>query len=456
MRDPRGRLIPGFATVRVRTTLFAVAVVGVALVVASVGLVVALRQSLLEDMRAAAALRAAEIAASLEAGEAPALAVPEADEQLVQVIGPDGQVVASSSNVDGWRPVADLEPGSSATLTLGLFDDADDEPEEFVVVASVADTATGPLRIVVARTIEDVAESTSTLAGLLAAGVPVLALVVGVVTWIVVGRALSPVESIRNEVDRISSSELHRRVPEPSSGDEIARLASTMNEMLERLQQAQQRQRRFVNDASHELRSPIASIRQHAEVAAVHPNRTDIAELAGTVLAESRRMQGLVDQLLILAHGDEAQTMPRRPVDLDDIVFDEARHLRHTTTHRIDTSGVSAGRISGDPQELQRIVRNLGDNAARHATSVVALALQDGAGAVVLTVDDDGPGIPPGERERVFERFVRLDDARARDTGGAGLGLAIVADIVAAHGGTVLATQSPLGGARFRVELPVG
>jgi signal transduction histidine kinase len=155
------------------------------------------------------------------------------------------------------------------------------------------------------------------------------------------------VEAIRAEVDAISGDALHRRVPDPPAGDEIGRLARTMNRMLGRLEQAQARQRRLVADASHELRSPVATIRQHAEVALAHPDRTT-TELAGTVLAEDLRLQRLAEDLLLLTRADEhTLALRRRPVDLDDLVFDEARRVRGATGLRVDTTAVSAGRVEG-------------------------------------------------------------------------------------------------------------
>jgi signal transduction histidine kinase len=278
---------------------------------------------------------------------------------------------------------------------------------------------------------------------------------VGATTWLLVGRALAPVEAIRAEVDAISGDALHRRVPDPPAGDEIGRLARTMNRMLGRLEQAQARQRRLVADASHELRSPVATIRQHAEVALAHPDRTTTTELAATVLAEDLRLQRLAEDLLLLTRADEhTLALRRRPVDLDDLVFDEARRVRGATGLGVDTTSVSAGRVEGDPAGLRRVLRNLGDNAARAAGGHLAFSVVEDDGVVRLTVDDDGHGIPEADRERVFERFVRLDDARARDDGGSGLGLAIVAELIAAHGGAVAITSSPLGGARVEVTLP--
>jgi signal transduction histidine kinase len=245
-------------------------------------------------------------------------------------------------------------------------------------------------------------------------------------------------------------------VPLPATRDEIDRLAATMNRMLDRLERVRVRERAFIADASHELRSPIAAIRQHAEVALAHPDRTSTIDLARVAHAESLRMQVLVDDLLLLARADEESPRTSRlPVDLDDLVFAEAARLRGDAAVTIDTSAVSPVRVDGDWAGLGRMLRNLVDNAARHAGGRVALALAERDSQAVIYVDDDGPGIAPADRHRVFDRFVRLDESRSRAVGGNGLGLAIVAQIAAAHGGDVAVGDSPLGGARFSVRLPV-
>lgn len=450
----RARLRTRLGTVRVRTTAAAVAVVGIALVVGAVGLVVALRHSLTDDLRTALELRATDVASVLEAGTPPdALAVDDGEESFVQVLDEDGRIVASSPNIAGQPSAARLDPGSSTTVEGLAIDD-----DEFYVVATGADTARGEFTVLAGRTLEVVEESTGFVRGVLVAGVPLLLLVVGVTAWRLVGRALAPVEGMRDEVERISADALHRRVPVPASDDEIARLATTMNRMLGRLEEARARERRLVSDASHELRSPVTAIRQHAEVAVAHPERASVEELAEVVLAEDLRLQQLVEDLLFLARADEDRfRVESRPVDLDDLVLEEVARLRATTALRVDATGVSAGRVAGDAGQLRRLLRNLADNAARHAGSIVALSIDGsgaGTGTVVLRVEDDGPGIPPEDRARVFERFVRLDEARAREGGGSGLGLSIAAEIARAHGGTVEITESPLGGARVEVRVP--
>lgn len=409
-----------------------------------------MRAILAEEVASAAELRAAEVRAQLVNGdEQPLGSAADADEALVQVLNERGEVIASSPNMAGRPAVADVSPGESVEVATPL------EPAPFVIAAAAMSAPEGRATVLVGRSLDDVVEATRVVIGLLAAGLPMLLALVALVTWTVVGRALAPVDAIRHEVDAISATQLHRRVPEPAKGDEIGRLAGTMNRMLGRLEDSHARQQRFVSDASHELRSPLATIRQHAEVALLHPDVTPTAELADTVLAEGLRMQRLVDDLLLLARADEnSLSLQHDEVDLDDLVLDEARRLADTTGLRIDGGGVSAARVRGDRASLARLLRNLGENAARHAEAVVAISLRHDAPEVILTVDDDGPGIPPAERGRVFDRFVRLDGARARDAGGSGLGLAIVAQLAAAHGGLVLVHESPLGGARLEVRLP--
>ena len=282
--------------------------------------------------------------------------------------------------------------------------------------------------------------------------VPVLVIAGGLIAWLLTGRALRPVQGITARVGAISSGNLHERVPEPGTGDEIAELAATMNAMLDRLEVDDRRLRQFVSDASHELRSPVAVLRSEAEVAQRTPERTSVESLADGVLAESARLQQIVEDLLILARGEERQAGSQwAEVDVDDIVLAEAARRRNVP---VDTSAVSAGRILGTPELVGRIVTHLLDNAARHGTGRVEVGLTADAGGVRLWVDDDGPGVPLGDRARIFQRFTRLDDARSRDRGGAGLGLAVVAESVRSLGGRIDVEDAPIGGARFIVRLP--
>jgi signal transduction histidine kinase len=426
--------------------LAAVAVVGVALVVGAGGLVASLHTVLVREVQASAVLHAADAARTLEAGGDPVAAVAGDDDVAVQVVGRSGEVLAATPNAAGRPALVRLAPGQAREVGVAF----DDDPFLIVSVA-VSDGRT----VLVGRTLDAVGASTGAVTALLALGVPLALLVVAATTWWAVGRALAPVEAIRAEVDAISATQLHRRVPLPAAEDEIGRLARTMNRMLDRLSQAQQRQQRFVADASHELRSPIAVVRQHAEVALAHPDQVTVDGLARTAHGESLRMQALVDDLLLLARADEHHLpLRRRPVDLDDLVLAEIRRLRAAASVEIDGSGVSATRIDGDPALLRRLLSNLGDNAVRHARQRIAITLTERPRWADLHIDDDGPGIAAADRSRVFERFVRLDDSRHRYGGGSGLGLAIVTEIVAAHGGSATVGPAPLGGARFSVRLP--
>ena len=322
------------------TTLAAVAIVGVVFVVAGVALVTLLRDSLTDSVRDAATLRANDVAGALRtAGSADALDLPADEDVLVQVVDGSGKVSAASPNVAGDSPMAAIPAGSSARVDdVPVRDDDEVEGEDLLVVARRAPAGAGGDGggdagglILVGRTLESVDESVTLTMRSLLVGIPVLLVVVGLVTWLIVGRALAPVERARAEVAEISDRDLHRRVPEPPTNDEIGRLARTLNAMLARLEDAKARQRRFVSDSSHELRSPVASIRHHAEVALAHPEGTSVTELARDVLAEDLRLEQLVDDLTWIARADEhAPATPRAAVDLDDLVLDEARRrARH-------------------------------------------------------------------------------------------------------------------------------
>jgi signal transduction histidine kinase len=432
-------------SVRLRITSAALGVVAAALLVCGVALVWGLHTALTREVRATATVLAGEVARSVESGgDARELVVGD-DDVALAVLGPDGEVLTATANTDGGGLLPRLAPGESRVIDVPF----DDEP--FIVVAVAAD---GGRTVLLARSLDTVEESTRTLAALLVIGLPALLVVIAATTWRMVGRALAPVDAMRAEVDAISAADPGHRLRRPVADDEIGRLADTMNRMLDRLDRARARERQFVADASHELRSPIAAIRQHAEVALGHPELT--SELARVTHTESLRMQALIDDLMLLARAD-ARTLAvrRQPVDLDDVVLAEVTRLRAADGVTVDTRDVSAVRADADPTALGRVLSNLGDNAVRHAEGRVAFGLSAVDGWAVLCVDDDGAGVPAADRSRVFERFVRLDDARGRADGGSGLGLAIVAEVVAAHGGAVSIGTSPLGGARVTVRLPL-
>ena len=252
----------------------------------------------------------------------------------------------------------------------------------------------------------------------------------------------------------IHGGDLHRRVPIPQTDDEIAELARTMNDMLDRVESASLRQQQFVDDASHELRTPLTRMVADLEVAIAHPAHEPSGDTLARLLEDATDLQQLLNDLLYLARASSDQAIAREEVDLDDIALRVARTVQPPSALRVDTTGVGAARVVGDARALERAVRNLVDNALRHATTTVAIATASDGMQSVITVDDDGAGVAVADRARIFERFTRLDEARSRGAGGAGLGLAIVADIARRHGGRVDVGASPAGGARFALALP--
>ncbi|MDT7581790.1 MAG: hypothetical protein QOK35_3054, partial [Pseudonocardiales bacterium] len=388
---------------------------------------------------------------------------------LVQVVrdyaekdDPDGdhdiEVIGSSNPLWSVGPMSTLMPAPGEvqvdphvrlTYRDGVEEDAPKITEDVLVVAYGTSVKGRDLVVYAAQPLENVHDAVETVFRLTLLGIPLLVLITGAVTYLAAGRALRPVEAIRARV-AATGDDLSVRVPVPPAHDEVGRLAETMNAMLARLQTAQATQRRFVADASHELRSPLATIATGLELLSRGNAGPDAVE---ALRIEAARLGRLVDGLLLLARADERGLRPRREdVDLDEVAQAEQRRPSVGIALRVDAVPV---RVVGDRARLAQVVRNLVDNACRHARSTVVVTVRQEGARAALDVADDGPGVPPGERLRVFQRFVRLDDARARADGGAGLGLAIVAEVVAAHGGTVDVVEGPLGGALFRVRLPL-
>ena len=443
-------------SVRARATLLAGLVVGVALAVAAVALLLTLQHSLVRSGDDAAVARARDLLTLAGESALPPTVTAPGEDDVVQVLDSRGGVVSASDNLRGRGPIATFRPDGADPAVRTLHDVADGaERESYRVWAVQADAVQGPLVVYVGTSLEQVSEATSLLRTTMSLGLPLMLLLVVGTTWLLLGRALRPVEAIRSQVAVISGTALERRVPVPRSDDEVGRLAHTMNAMLDRLESASRRQREFVADASHELQSPLASFRTQLEVSLAHPASTDWLATAVELLADSDRMERLVADLLYLARTDAVPPQPTKGlVDLDDIVLDEANRARSHSRVRIDTAGVSAAPVRGGGDELRRMTRNLLDNAVRHARQVVRVELRATTEQVVLTVEDDGPGVPAEQAEKMFERFVRLEDARGHEHGGTGLGLAIVQAIAVRHQGGV-ALESAGAGARLVVRLPV-
>jgi signal transduction histidine kinase len=444
------------SSVRARTTAAASIVVAFAFTIGALLLLQTLEAALNRSQDETARSRVHDLATLAATAPLPRLLASTGDDGFIQVVDGTGTVLASTPNVARRPPVFTFAATGNVPTARTVRDVRDDRDlENYRVVAMRAASPSGVVTIYAANSLELVSETVALLRHLLLVGIPLAVALLGLVTWVVVGRALRPVELIRSQVAEISEAGPDRRVPVPASQDEVAQLARTMNAMLDRLAAASARQRAFAADASHELQSPLTRFRTQLEIAVTHPDDVEPRDLAVSLLADSAEMESLVHDLLFLAREDERPTgeRPTELVDLDDVVLEEAARARVGSSRQIDTSAVSAAPVRGSREQLRRLVRNLLENAVRFAATRVQVSLTEGSGAVLLVVRDDGPGVPPAEQPRIFERFVRLDDARSRDTGGTGLGLAIVAAIARRHGGTVELDDGGRGAA-FVVRIP--
>ncbi len=370
-------------------------------------------------------------------------------------------VVSGSSAVGGVR----VEPntgvfvagdGDVITYTFAprAVDDstAVDRGDDVVAIAQTFELPNGRrVRVGVSMPLLAVSDGLDAVRTVLWFAVPALTAAVAAITWVVAGRALRPVRAITARTQVISASNLNDRVPVPRSHDEVHELATTMNDMLARLDDSHRQQRQFVADASHELRSPVAASRVQFEVGLANPDATDWPQTATAVLTEQRHLGRLVDDLLALGRLDEGGVGCTADVDLDEVV---TRESARTQTVPVVVDQCDPIRLVGNEQLLTRLVRNLIDNAARHTATDVHVALRRNGQTATLDVDDNGPGVPPADRDRIFQRFTRIDEARGRTDGGAGLGLAIAREVARAHGGEVRCDDAPTGGARFSVTLP--
>jgi signal transduction histidine kinase len=372
----------------------------------------------------------------------------------VQVVDAQGRIRAASIDADRLVPV--LYPAELAEIRdrEGRFVDGArmNIDGRVRVVAVTAGPANDRQRVLVARSTLASVQTVDIVRTTVLVAFPLLVLLLAGVAWRVVGATLRPVESLRLGAEEITGGGRTGRLPVPASGDEIHRLAVTLNDMLGRLDAARARQRAFVADAAHELRSPLTTMRTELEVAQRMAGRTDWPALADDLLLDVQRLSRLVDDLLLLARADDANTRPAsaaQPLELGELLATAA--ARHPSVHL--TPPAEPLWAVGEADALSRVVGNLLDNAVRHAATTVRLGAVAQGSSQVISVVDDGPGIPATDRERVFDRFTRLDDARARDAGGSGLGLAIVRELVRRHGGSVtLHDAGP--GLRAEVRLP--
>ena len=374
--------------------------------------------------------------------------------RVSQIVDGSGTVVMTTD--DAVRtPLADpvVAVGQLRVTTVDALPGLDEQG--FAVAAADAAGLDGrryTVLVAVATQVETTALGRSTEFALI--GAVGLVALLGAVTTFAIGQALRPVERMRDQVESIAGSRPAPVIEVPPGRDELAKLAETLNRVLERLRRADASRRGFVADAGHELRSPLATIRVLLDRLGEDRSLEERQLVAGRASAEVDRLSVLVDDLLVLASADErALPIARVEVDLDDVVLTEAAVLRDrgmpVSVH------VEPARVTGDAVRLGRVVRNLLENAERHREQAVRMRLWHDGAEAVLDVDNDGPPVAEESRTRIFGRFVRLDDSRTRDTGGTGLGLAIVSEIVTAHDGTVTAQETPDGWCRFEVRLPL-
>jgi signal transduction histidine kinase len=428
------------ASLRLRLTLLASGALCVALVVGAIALTTVLRTTRVDALDQVVGDRAATVAALAADDRLPeTLPVAEPGE-IVQLIDDGGAVLATSPNASRTLPVlpADALAGLRGITTTQRS--AYDDVARVAVVPTTYDG--GPVTVVASVPLTEVQGVLDALRVALAVVVPLLTVALGVVVWLILGRALRPVEELRRGAARVASSGGPGSLPVPRRDDELGALARTLNSMLDRLEAGAARQRAFVADAAHELRSPLAALRTSIEVARAHPQSYGTDELAADLEGEVLRMQVLVDDLLLLARVGSTPTV-HEELDLGAVARDVVRANEPVTV-------TGSGHARGDAAAVGRVLRNLVDNAVRHASRRVEVSVDDG----LVRVDDDGAGLAAADRERVFERFVRLDEARERDAGGSGLGLAIAREIAREMGGDVLLADAELGGLRAELRLP--
>jgi signal transduction histidine kinase len=368
-----------------------------------------------------------------------------------QLLAPDGRVLAATRTLQGVPALFTVPPGATVPVRQKPADGL--LPGEAKVRSLSATVAGRPVTIVTFTSTDVLSQFTEASARLLIFGLPAILVLAATTVWLVVGRALRPVARIRHAVTAITAADLAQRVPEPGTQDEIGHLAHTMNDMLARLEDSAHRQRRFVADASHELRSPLTAIRASLEVGLAHPDRAPWPAIAERAVRQTQRLEELIHQLLLLARSDDRQLATRQQTVEIRALLEE---IRATTVspHPLDISAPPDATTIGNPEQLSRMLRNIVDNAIRYARHRVEVTVSTAPDRLQIEIIDDGPGIPADQRERVFDRFVRLDASRARASGSVGLGLAIAKEIATAHHGSITVTDAPESGARIVISLP--
>jgi signal transduction histidine kinase len=455
-------------SLRARLTVLATAVLALGLTVGTVGLALFFARGRTADLDGQIRSEASTLAGLVSTDQlTQPLPVPPGSPVLAQVVDSAGTVLASSASAGKVLPL--VPPATLARLAAvgaSTVDETGYGAGPLRVVVLAASLRATPVHVVVASSVRDVAGTLAALRRVLFLVVPLTVLAGGLCAWLAIGSALAPVDDLRAAAERIgtrarSGAAQSPQLPVPPAADEIARLATTLNLMLRRLDAAAEAQRNFAADAAHELRSPLAALITELEVAVsgAAPDPASRAQAGAAALADARRLARIVDDLLLLARTDAGQPLRLERVDLAAVVaaFADPDAVRSgaDAVELVVAAPADAVVVEGDQAAIERAVRNVVDNARAHAVRRVSLSLLAGRGAGPheIVVDDDGPGIPADELERVFDRFHRLDPARSRP-GGTGLGLAIVRGIARAHGGDAVAERAEGGGTRVRLTFP--
>lgn len=443
---------------RTRAALGATSIVILSTAIGSGWLVIGEQSMLIRSLDSSGQLRINDIQSSLtDHVLPPEITVIGDDSGFVQLLDSQGHILSTTKNIAGEAaliipPVFKGPMGEIITenRVINAFDKV-----QFRVIAKQITVGSKTYSVIAGYSLEKTRASILYLVKLLLALNLLVTLLVYLVTWFVTGRALRPVEKMRSEVDQLSARDLSQRVSVPRSEDEIGRLGKTLNSMLDRLEISDQRQRRFVSDASHELRNPLAGMRTQLEVELLYPDAGKVEEGRQSLLRSTLRLQELTEDLLVLAVSDSNKPLTnRQELDLGKIILREVGDFPISGGVFIDVSRVESACLWGDESQLRRVFINLLDNATRFAENRIQVSLHSDDDSAVLEVSDDGPGIPIADRERIFERFSRLDNARSRHEGGTGLGLAIAKEIVLAHGGEIGLLEGKKG-AHFVIRLPL-
>jgi signal transduction histidine kinase len=434
-------------SIRFRITSLAMVVVVAVLLIVALALLQSVKSHLLQQVDRSLVNESTYVQTQLRSHQYPPATTPVG--QLGQFFSANGTLLGSSTNLQGVAPLIQLSPAGPTPRLSSFYNRRFGHLRALEIQLG---GRSGPI-LVEYQAINQIVEAENSLTEFLEIVLPILAIVLGALIWLVVGRAMKPVEVVRRAVADISAKDLDERLPSPRSGDELDRLVDTMNQMLQRLQVAMKRERRFIADASHELRSPIAAILGALETSG--QTLDGMKRSHEVALSALQRLDFMADGLLTLdSIGGSRSGPPRRPIDLDELVLLQVNELRKGTSLVIDASDVSGGQVLAREVDMMRIVENLSSNAVRHAESRIEYSVAERDDHVWLAVTDDGLGIPEPMRTIVFERFARIDSARNRNNGGTGLGLAIVSEIVTAYGGQVWVEEAVSHGARFVVRLP--